>query len=116
MATRKVDQTPKKRPRKGPKKAELWDLKDVHARIDRKGWGVLRDVGIDENLSVEALIIEGLNLALAARGRPERVERRTPEMSASNGGVPTPVQPQGKLPLGVAPNSVEAPHQPPAGE
>ncbi|MGE8128976.1 hypothetical protein ACQKQD_18545 [Methylobacterium sp. NPDC080182] len=82
---------------KKPKKAILWDLKTVHADIDRKSWAVLDELGVDENASMAALIVEGLNLVLAARGIEVRVERRTPEMGeAGSASVPSP-QPQGKL-------------------
>lgn len=82
---------------KKPKKAILWDLRNVHARIDLKSATVLDELGVDEDMSMEALIIEGLNLVLAARGIETRVERRTPETGEIGGAsLPSP-QPQGKL-------------------
>lgn len=117
MATRKVDQTPKKRPPKGPKKAELWGVKDIRAEIDYDSWSKLRDFGIEGgNKSIAGLIVEGLNLLLVTKGAEFRVERMTPERLAAKGSVPVSVQAQGKLPLGVATNPVKVPSPRQAGE
>lgn len=61
-------------PRKAP-----GDLKTVQVRINKKGWMALRMLASENDMSLEALMVEALNGVLLKYSQPPIVERRTNE-------------------------------------
>jgi hypothetical protein len=69
-------------PRKAP-----GDLKTVQVRINKKGWMALRMLASEQDLSLEALMVEALNGVLLKYSQPPIVERRTNEKGDEGQGA-----------------------------
>ena len=61
-----------------PRRAPI-DMKTVQVRINKAGWKALRDLGDDNDKSLEALMVEALNDVLLKYQKPPVVQRRVGE-------------------------------------
>ncbi|MCJ2086240.1 hypothetical protein MKK88_09560 [Methylobacterium sp. E-005] len=67
-----------------PRRAPV-DMKTVQVRINKAGWKALRDLGDDNDKSLEALMVEALNDVLLKYKKPPVVQRRVGERGQERG-------------------------------
>lgn len=90
-----------KRKPKPPKGPGLHDAKQVHAVINHDGSAALNDLGKDQGLSMEEMIVRALNAFLAAHGKPACIERRYLRKDVPRKPLPGELSGAPSLPLGV---------------
>lgn len=84
-----ADETPRKevsQPAEPTPRRTPVDMKTVQVRINKAGWKALRDLGDEDDKSLEALMVEALNDVLLKYKKPPVVQRRVGERGQEREG------------------------------